>query len=170
MQLLEERILGFSALCSELPSCQAGNAWKQVIAARHLCKRYLSLKNHQLSSLNRFLWVKMKISRTNNRLVCLNYLEMSSLNQVWRNSKLRHRRWISHYLVAPQIFLPFHWSHLIQQRFFQALSKSRVNLRNKRKVHNYNSSPKPLSSNCQRLSLSPILRRFFRERSSTWKL
>ena len=139
------------------------------MAHRHLYRRFLSLKNHQHNYLSRFHWVKMKISKRTNLRVCLSYQGMSSSNQVWRSSKHNPRRWLSHFLVAPQIFPPFHWSLLIQQMFYQVLSKKWVNPRNKRKIHKFNSSLKLLSSKCQRLSLSAILRRFFRERSSTWK-
>lgn len=169
MLLSQERTLVSSAQCLVAPSCQVANAWKLMIAARHMCRRFLSLKNHQHSYLNRFHWVRTKILRMTCQRICLSYPAMSRSNLVWMNSKLKLRRWSSHYLVALLIYHPFLWSQIIPQRLSHVSSKLWVSLRNKRKVHKFNSSRKLLSSKCLRLSLSVILRRFFRERSSTWR-
>lgn len=111
----------------------------------------------------------MRIARRFRPRVSLNCREMSSLSLAWMNSKRKPRRWPSLCLVDQQTSLLSLWSQQILPRLYLVSSMQLKNQRKQRNPLRFSSSLKILYSKCQKLSLSPFLRKYFKGRSSIWR-
>ena len=102
--------------------------------------------------------------------VYLSFLVMKNLSQAWKNSRLKLSNSLSLCLVGQQIFLHSNCSQLTQWNSFQLSWGNHQPLKILRSLHKFNSNLRTQSSRCQRRSLRVLLRKYSKERSSTWRL